>query len=546
MATQQPGGGLNQMAQQPAKAPDTSTIAAAQIVPETQGFDVTREMANLAQGRAELDAQIRKMQEALARRQQLSVDPRMAAFTYAMSQPTKTGSAFEAIGSGLGAYSKAELEDVARQSEFEKMNLELLTKRQQLQQQMAGQSLLNTMYGGGPETITPMSVQAASMTPVAGAAPSAVPGVATAPPGYSQFRPITERDLMLARQIDPESEKFLMELRRTQIEAQKAAAAGYTKVKVPETDEEFNVPIEIANKYFELRRIAEQKNDPQLLIRFMAANGMIAATRKPGSTEYEMPKSASERAAEREGMTETQKERAKASELRGNQLLQRGETAPMMEGLAQDVISMTESNTRAFNLMQDATIKDSVLRAIEQGASATAGPMTVAINLPVRTALGYKLTKEDIEALQLFQQKQSAITAEMRKISRTPGEGATDRAEGQLYAAVGVLPSDSARVLAIKSEAIMRKAQYDAAAAQLWAKFQNENPNKSFTYFQHFSDEYKQLQKDYVKTLNEIRERNADLLRSTPKAAKQEKAPAAETPIEQFRREKAAREKQGG
>jgi len=542
MATQQPGGGLNQMAQQPAKAPDTSTIAAAQIVPETQGFDVNREMANLAQGRAELDAQIRKMQEALARRQQLSVDPRMAAFTYAMSQPTKTGSAFEAIGSGLGAYSKAELEDVNRQSEFDKMNLELLAKRQQLQQQMAGQSLLNTMYGGGPETITPMSTQAASMTPVAGAAP----GVATAPPGYSQFRPITERDLMLARQIDPESEKFLMELRRTQIEAQKAAAAGYTKIKIPQTDEEVNVPIEIASRYFETAKQAALKNDPQLLIRFMAENGMIAATRKPGSTEYEMPKSASERAAEREGMTETQKERAKASELRGNQLLQRGENAPMMEGLAQDVLSLADTNSRAFDLMLDPTVKDSVLRAIEQGASITAGPMTVAINLPVRTAQGYKLTKEDIKALQLFQQKQSAITAEMRKISRTPGEGATDRAEGQLYAAIGVLPTDSAQVLAMKSEAIIRKAQYDAAAAQLWAKFQNENPNKSFTYFQHFSDDYKQLQKDYVKTLNEIRERNADLLRSTPKAAKQEKAPAAETPIEQFRREKAAREKQGG
>jgi hypothetical protein len=233
--------------------------------------------------------------------------------------------------------------------------------------------------------------------------------------------------------------------------------------------------------------------------------------------------SEAESAAQKTSMEATARERATASEARGNMVLSRGENAMQMESLANDVLSLTDSNTRAFNLMQDATVRDSLLRAIEQGASASAGPIAVSFNLPVRVMLQgnkeYKLTKDDIAALQLFQQKQSAITAEMRKMARSPGEGATDRAEGQLYQAIGILPTDSAKVLALKSEAMVQRARYDARAAELWSRFQEENPNRSFTYFQHNNPEYKELQKNYVRTLNEMRDKNADTLRTSPKPA---------------------------
>jgi hypothetical protein len=221
------------------------------------------------------------------------------------------------------------------------------------------------------------------------------------------------------------------------------------------------------------------------------------------------------------GKTETQKDRAKAAEALGNSVLARGENAMNMEALATDVLSLTDSNARAFNLMQNPTVRDSILRAIEQGASITTGPMTVAINLPVRVALQgnkeYQLTKQDIDALQLFQQKQSAITAEMRKMARTPGEGATDKAEGQLYAAIGILPTDSTKVLALKSEAMIQRARYDARAAELWSQYQDEY--KTFTDFRQKNTEFKELQKNYVRTLNDMREKNADMLRSSPKVS---------------------------
>jgi hypothetical protein len=269
----------------------------------------------------------------------------------------------------------------------------------------------------------------------------------------------------------------------------------------------------------------------------------IAVEKKQRESEIEV---------EASGQSETQKERAKAAEARGNSVLARGENAMNMEALATDVLSLTDSNTRAFNLMKSASVRDSVLRAIEQGASVTAGPMTVALNLPVRVALQgnkeYKLTDDDIAALQLFQQRQSAITAEMRKMARTPGEGATDKAEGQLYAAIGILPTDSAKVLALKSEAMIQRARYDARAAELWSQFQDKEPNKTFTYFQQNNPEFKELQKNYVRTLNDMREKNADMLRSSPKKAPASQssttpAPAGEDTVARFKREKAEREK---
>jgi hypothetical protein len=269
------------------------------------------------------------------------------------------------------------------------------------------------------------------------------------------------------------------------------------------------------------------------------------------------PMTAAEREAEQAQMVETQKIRAKASEEAGNMILERGRNATKMEGLASDILSLTDSNTKAFELMQDATVKDAILRAVEQGASITAGPMTVALNLPVRVALQgnkeYKLTKDDITALQLFQQKQSEITAEMRKIGRSPGEGATDKTEGQLYQALGVLPSDSARALALKSEAMIQYARYNSRAADLWSKYQDENPNKSFTSFQRTNPDYKELQANYVRTLNEMREKNADVLRTSPKkppasqaSTTSTPAPAGEDAVTRFKREKAEREARGG
>jgi hypothetical protein len=51
----------------------------------------------------------------------------------------------------------------------------------------------------------------------------------------------------------------------------------------------------------------------------------------------------------------------------------------------------------------------------------------------------------------------------------------------------------------------------------LWLKAQEEFPNKSFSSFKLNDPEFKELQKNYRQTLDDMRNKNADILRTSPK-----------------------------
>ena len=495
---------------QPPQQPDTASVEAAQVLQKPQGFDATREMENLARGRQELDAQIKKMQESLARRQNLTVDPRWAAFTYAMSQPSKTGSAFEAMGSGLGAYSKAEQEDITRQAEVDKLNLELLGKRQQLQQQMAGQSLLNTMYGP-PGVQTPMD-SGQPLTTLAGApgGASGAPITSGAAPitgttGYNQFRPITERDLMMARAVDPETEKFLMELRKSQIEAQKAAAAGYTKVKIPDTDEEVNVPIEIASQYFQVAKQAALRNDPQMLIKFMAENAMIPMKRT-ATGEYAGPQSKAEKEAEIARLKAGAEKEATLAATDAASLRTSFQVANDIEWAARNQAKYAETNPTFFNLLQDTTVRDSLLRMLDKSQLAgvlkyDAKEMEAALKkVPAEQRTVFSLFLQNNAFLQLMYAKHFA-----------KGEGSVSDNERRIFAELGALPTDSALAIRLKSEQIIEKAKFNKELYQSWLEFKKATKSNDFDQFMG-SRYYSGPVDKYNDRLDKILEANTKLL----------------------------------
>ena len=119
----------------------------------------------------------------------------------------------------------------------------------------------------------------------------------------------------------------------------------------------------------------------------------------------------------------------------------------------------------------------------------------------------------------MFAQKSAQLTVELRRSSRVPGEGATSESEGKLYSQVEALPSDTARVIGLKSELLALRTDYDKAAATLWVDWREQNPGKSFDKFRLSSDEFKTLRKSYDSTLEAVRKANTDLLRSAPPAA---------------------------
>jgi len=432
-------------------------ITAANQMSENQPFDVGRELTNLNEGRMALDAQIKKMQESLAKRTQLPYDPRFMALGIGLAQPTKTGSFVESLGQGMGKFHEATMGEQERQQGLDTQNLDLMMKRQQLQQKLAGSGLIQSLAGQG-ESPMPSQVGApaggitapvggANITAPTGAPIASRPGLPTTVTG---FNPIGRRELVAAQQIgDTDTEKFLFNLQKAEVEAKKAADAGYTEITNPYNDKKVKVRTEVADAFFQSAREAATRNDPQILVKFMAENGIIPPKVSKGATGqnvYETPRTALEEAQEKERLTQTEKTRAESSEKSAEQLKVRASVAFDNTQTANDMISYVKANPEVFNLLNTGKVKDVVMQALGAGIQTPSG----SISLPVQQLKKLGLNDDQISTLQMFAQSAAQLNVQFRKTMQ--GQGQITEKESELAAQLGAMPSDSDVVIRMKSE----------------------------------------------------------------------------------------------
>jgi hypothetical protein len=184
---------------------------------------------------------------------------------------------------------------------------------------------------------------------------------------------------------------------------------------------------------------------------------------------------------------------------------------------------LATSNSRAFDLMNDDGVATAVMRAAKSGIQAgNFGSISIPTDILYQ---GVKLPKEDREALQMFAQQYAQLTTAFRKAARVPGEGATTEREGDLYAALGALPTDTAKVIRLKSEFIELKGKYDQEVFKAWSQY-SKNPENSYRDFLG-SDDLTRINDAYDRRLGEVQKANADLLRPRVKENKKPTTPAA-------------------
>jgi hypothetical protein len=543
MIAQQPQGGLGQVSQPPqAKPPvmpqgkpaqktdqsaDADRIAAEQITAQDEPFDVNKEITNLNKGRMQLDQQIQKMQESLTQRTKLNYDPALLAMGVAFAQPTKTGQFIESLGQGVGAYHKGNVDEQARQQGVDTQNLDLMMKQQQLRQKMAGSAMLQNL--SGPQGAMPQ----AGGTPLGGlAVPAGAPptgGALTAgmppsrpglPTTVTGFAPIGRRELVAAQQIgDADTEKFLFNLQKAEVESKKAADAGFTEVTIPYSDKKVRVRTEVADGFFNAAKQAATTGNEQILIKFMAENGMITPTSKKndqGQVEFQRPKTELESAQEKARLEQTEKTRAESSEKSAEQLKNRQSVSFDNQQTASDMISYVKSNPEVFRLLNTGKTRDVVMKALGAGIQTPSG----SINLPVNILKQQGLSDEQIDTLQMFAQSAAQLNIQFRKTMQ--GQGQITEKESQLAAELGAMPTDSDVVIRLKSELLIERSKFDQKEYSLWLK-----NRKSMSYDEFLdSADYKALKSEYSDTLKNIRESNADLLRKKPKPTAAPAAPA--------------------
>jgi hypothetical protein len=237
-----------------------------------------------------------------------------------------------------------------------------------------------------------------------------------------------------------------------------------------------------------------------------------------------------EDAAQKASREALEKLRAESGEKRASNLISLGESAQTTRNLAKDMNSFAKSNPRIFDLLQSPDILDRVVKFGEQGIKfgqfgSFSIPATV---LAQNKYLG--ITQGDLDALQMFAQANAKLTVELRKQSRSPGEGSTTESEGTLYATVEALPSNSSRVILLKNDLLELRSDFNEQAAKLWVEYSEKNPGKSFDSFRLHSQDFKELRSAYDKALDVRRKVTAEILGDKPKEGTKPAAPQSAAP----------------
>jgi len=558
-----PQGGLGQASAQTsatAKAPALDVDAKQAELLETK-----KEPTGLQKVMVDLDAQRNAMNEALLRmRQSLDerknklFDPVLMQTAAGFLKPTKTGSFGESLGYAAenagAAAEKQQIEDAQNQ----KLEMELMEKQQAFNQQNAMSSYRAGKLGllptagtpagepsaGAPSVGAPPAPSAASgaLSLRPGQLPSSVAGRASPAGGAIQRPAITDREIEESYLVDPSGKlaKELTEMAKLQREDTIVIDnKPYSKSRQefgegnPDTvvERDFGryigtkkVPYWFSKQYDEVLAEAKEKNQPELVFDFFKKYDMLEPPRgkdAAGKPFYETPKEKENREAIIQERLKAQvgEEKSQITFLETNARLSRDTM-----NVAKDIRATAEANPRAFDLLNNPGIADAVKRAAERGI--TAGSLGN-FSIPTRELETYRLDANDRQALQLMAQKLSQLTVQFRKSARAPGEGATTESEGRLYAELGALPSDTAKVIRLKMEALEEKAKFDQQVFKVWTKF-SKNPENTYRDFlasgYEEGTELNKVMQSYDSRLEKIRSANADLFRTAPKS---EAAPAA-------------------
>ena len=512
----------------------------------------TKTMRDLQTQREALNAQTNKLLESLDARKNRAFDPMLMQVAAGFAKPTKTGSFGESLGYAAEAAASEAEKEFARNQQMEKLKYELAQKQyEQAQQQAISGHMMSKLSpgfsltgGAGPArtitTPTEGGVAPGQPAPTSPAAPAAgapaAPVTRTGAPRQQAM--ITDRDIMEAMLLDPSgklAQQYREAAKMQQEDVIQVNNRPYSRSRqeflpqdpnaIVEVDfgPMFEKPMKVPYSTYEQWKAIHDKGDRAAELNFFYDRGWLKrpAGAKPGEAPTEQPT-----AEERKQRSELAQERGKAQITQEKEQIGRIDTnftqSRDIINAANSMKQLATTNKRAFDLMNDDGIASAVARAAQKGVQA--GNFG-SINIPASELASYKLSKEDREALQLFARDYAQLTVAFRKAARVPGEGATTEREGDLYAALGAMPSDTARVIRLKSEFLELKGRYDQEVFKAWSRF-SKDPNNSYRDFLA-SDQFDKISSAYDRRLGEIQKANSELLRTTPKTKEPASAPAA-------------------
>ena len=473
----------------------------------------------------EIKDQYKDLSESLKERK-LPFDPKLMALAQGFLAPTQTGSFGESLGYGAKAYSEAANAEEKSAQDRAALRLQLaqgeLGQRQATRKMQMGQQIL---LGGFPKT-----GEAPTGTTTGGAPTGATTGATAQPQG---LRDITMTDVRAAMAVDDSLGKNLADIYKMQGDRYKIAMNGtvydtvdkkyVTGLQIPgQTPSLFTIP-EIGDKLNMMPWQYEQYQDyrnkgmgKDWVKNFMSAEPVpLTDIKKTPTTPSEASKvtpttdiSASSLEAQAKAKETTAVERAKGENTRFQTIVNNAETAGSRQSMynALGTIAKRADASQILGVFEDNDLSSALFKLAE-----TSGKGLPQVNeireIFTNFGLDKKLKADQLAAAQLIAQ----INLDLRKISRTPGEGAYSDLETNMMLAAGPSMKDTPLGLQKKLSLLNARADFEKTVSRALL-----DSNMDADKFKR-SEQYDKLIDNYNKKLVDIMFPNQKIVAPTSK-----------------------------
>lgn len=405
----------------------------------------------------ELKEARQRLKDALENRNQL-FDPTLLAMAQGFLAPTKTGKFGESLGNVAAAVMPVQQAEEKRSRELAQMQAELAALELAGVQAGAGEKLFRSALLGtqpGAPSGAPAATPSGAPTGTATATP-------TATPSGEAMRPINEDDIRRIMARYPQYARQLMDLVKMDRDRFKIAMNGtvfdtktqsYIDTPIPgQKQEPFTTPYGQFNmlpfQYSQFLK-AEEKGEGRAYLEKLTG-------RKLG--EPTGAKTPEEQAADAAALKTQQEARAKGEAERFEDRINRGANAGsrIAQYTALTQIAKRPDAAKILGVFEGPGVGDALGKLLETSGK---GLPEVKDIRAIFTDLG--LDKQLKADQQLAAQLIAQINLELRKITRTPGEGSVSDFETRMILASGLDAANTPQGLVKKIELLKARAEYD-------------------------------------------------------------------------------------